>query len=101
MNGVLTKGGKKYFMTLIDDATRFCYIYLLQTKDEALDYFKIHKAEVEKSTREKDKHLRSDRGGKYFSKIFDEFSEEHGVIHERRLPIHPNQTGLLKGKTAP
>jgi hypothetical protein len=46
MNGVLTKGGKRYFMTLIDDATRFCYIYLLRTKDEALDYFKIYKAKV-------------------------------------------------------
>ena len=23
MNGVLTKGGKRYFMTLIDDSTRF------------------------------------------------------------------------------
>ena len=47
MNGVLTKGGKRYFMTLIDDASRFCYAYLLQTKDEALDYFKIYKTEVE------------------------------------------------------
>jgi hypothetical protein len=34
-------------MTLIDDASRFCYVYLLKTKDEALDYFKIYKAEVE------------------------------------------------------
>src|SRR5438045_844989 len=25
MNGVLTKGGKRYFMTLIDDSTRYCY----------------------------------------------------------------------------
>ena len=33
MNGVLTKGGKRYFMTLIDDASRFCCVYLLQTKD--------------------------------------------------------------------
>ena len=32
MNGVLTKGGKKYFMTLIDDSTRYCYVYLLNTK---------------------------------------------------------------------
>jgi hypothetical protein len=32
MNGVLTKGGKRYFMTLIDDASRFCYVYLLKTK---------------------------------------------------------------------
>ena len=47
MNGVLTKGGKKYFMTLIDDSTRYCYVYLLNTKDEALHYFKIYKAEVE------------------------------------------------------
>ena len=40
MNGVLTTGGKKYFMALIDDATRFCYVYLLNTKDAALHYFK-------------------------------------------------------------
>ena len=46
-NGVLTKGGKTYFMTLIDDCTRFCYIYLLKSKDEALHYFKMYKAEVE------------------------------------------------------
>jgi hypothetical protein len=47
MNGVLTKGEKKYFMTLIDDSTRFCYIYLLKSKDEALHYFKIYKDEIE------------------------------------------------------
>jgi hypothetical protein len=43
MNGVLTKGGKRYFMTLIDDTSRFCYVYLLKTKYEALDYIKICK----------------------------------------------------------
>jgi hypothetical protein len=47
MNGVLTKGEKRYFMTLIDDATKFCYVCLLRTKDEASDYFKIYKAKVE------------------------------------------------------
>ena len=41
MNGVLTKGGKKHFMTLIDDSTRFCYIYLLKSKDEVLQYFNL------------------------------------------------------------
>jgi hypothetical protein len=47
MNGVLKKGEKRYFMTLIDVATRFCYIYLLRTKDKSLDYFKIYKGQVE------------------------------------------------------
>jgi hypothetical protein len=42
MNGVLTKGGKRYFKTLIYDSTRFCYIYLLKSKDEVLHYFKIN-----------------------------------------------------------
>jgi hypothetical protein len=35
MNGVLTKDGKRCFMTLIDDSTRFYYIYLLKSKYEA------------------------------------------------------------------
>jgi len=26
MNGVLIKEGKRYFMTLIDDATKYCYV---------------------------------------------------------------------------
>jgi hypothetical protein len=47
MNGLLTRGGKRYFMTFIDDASLFCYIFLLKSKDEALHYFKIYKAEVE------------------------------------------------------
>ncbi|GKE11359.1 zinc finger, CCHC-type containing protein [Tanacetum coccineum] len=37
---------KKYFMTFIDDASRFCYVYLLHSKDEALDKFKVFKTEV-------------------------------------------------------
>ena len=44
MNGLLTRGGKRYFITFIDDATHFCYIYMLKTKDEALHDFKIYKA---------------------------------------------------------
>jgi hypothetical protein len=34
MNRELTKDGKRYFITFIDDCTRFCYVYLLKTKDE-------------------------------------------------------------------
>jgi hypothetical protein len=53
MNGELTKGGKRYFMTFIDDCTRFCYVYLLKSKDEALNYVKIYKAEVENQLEKK------------------------------------------------
>jgi hypothetical protein len=68
MNGELTKGGKKYFMTLIDESTRYCYVYLLKSKDEALNFFKIYKAEAENQLDRKIKRLRSDRGGEYFQR---------------------------------
>ena len=57
-------------MTLIDDCTRFCYIYLLKLKDEALHYFKIYKAEVENQLERKIKRARSEHGGEYLSNLF-------------------------------
>ena len=98
MNGVLTKGGKRYFMTLIDDCTRFCYIYFFKSKDEALHYFKIYKAEVENQLERKIKRVRSDRGGEYFSNNFTSFCEEHGIIHERTPPYSPQSNGVAERK---
>jgi hypothetical protein len=34
-------------MTLIDESTRYCYVDLLKSKDEALNFFKIYKVEAE------------------------------------------------------
>jgi transposase InsO family protein len=95
---VLTEGRKRYFMTLIDDATRFCYVYLFKTKDEALNCFKIYKAEVETQLEKKIERLRSDRGGEYFSNDFDLFCAEHGIIHERMPPYSPQSNGIAERK---
>ena len=46
-NLIPSLGNKKYVITLIDEYSRFCYVYLLHSKDEALDKFKIYKTEVE------------------------------------------------------
>jgi hypothetical protein len=70
---VLTEGGQKYFMIMIDDTSRYCYVYLLKTKDEALNCFKIYKTEVENQLEKKIKIFRSDRGGEYFSNEFNLF----------------------------
>ena len=98
MNGELTKDGKRYFMTFIDDCTRFCYVYMLKTKDEALHYFKIYKAEVENQLERKVKRLRTDHGGEYFSSEFSKFCVEHGIIHERTSPYSPQSNAIAERK---
>ena len=98
MNGVLTKGERRYFMTLIDDSTRYCYVYLLNSKDEDLNFFKIYKAEAENQLDRKIKRLRSDHGGEYFSNEFYLFYAEHGIIHERTPPYSPQSNEVAERK---
>ena len=43
----LTRGGKRYFITFTDDYSKYTYVYLLKTKDEAFEKLKIFKEEVE------------------------------------------------------
>lgn len=61
MMNTLSKGGKSYFITLIDDASKYTYMYLLRTKDEVFEKFKSYKAEVKNLFNLKIKVLRSDR----------------------------------------
>ena len=86
-------------MTLIDDSTIFCYVSLLNTKDEALHYFKIYKAEVENQLEKKVKRVRYDRGVQYFYNEFDLFCVEHGIIHEWTPPYSPQSNGVAERKT--
>nr|GEV43995.1 zinc finger, CCHC-type [Tanacetum cinerariifolium] len=53
---------KKYFVTFLDDASRFFYVYLLHSKDEALDKFKVFKIEVELQQGSMIKKFRTDMG---------------------------------------
>ena len=50
-------------------------------KDETLDYIKIYKAEAKNQLERKIKHLRSNHGGEFFPKLFNEFCGEHVIIH--------------------
>ena len=93
-----TRGGKNYYISFIDDCSKYCYIYLLNTKDEALNYFKNYKAEVENQLDKKIKILRSDRGGEYESKDFAEFCSLNGIIHQTTAPYTPQQNGVAERK---
>ena len=94
---IRTRGGKKYFITLIDDYTRYSYVYLIWTKDEVLKIFIQYKNEVENQLGKKIKKLRSDRGGEYESP-FGEFCKEHGIIHQTTASYTPQENGITERK---
>ena len=91
------QGGKKYFLTLIDDCIRYCYVYLLRSKDEALEMFQHFKNEVENQLDRKIKVIRSDRGGEYEAP-FGDFCSQHGIIHQTTAPYSPQQNGVVERK---
>jgi transposase InsO family protein len=74
-------------------------VFLLKTKDEALECFKTYKAKVENQLEKKIKRVRSDRGGEYFSNEFDLFCAEKGIIHERTPPYSPQSNGVAEKRT--
>nr|GEX88512.1 zinc finger, CCHC-type [Tanacetum cinerariifolium] len=61
---------KNYFVTFIDGASRFCYVSLLHTKDEALYKFKVFNTKVELQQRSLIKRFRTDSGGGYMDTLY-------------------------------
>ncbi|GKB59637.1 putative RNA-directed DNA polymerase [Tanacetum coccineum] len=97
--------GHKYFITFIDDYSRYTYVYLIKEKSESLDVFKIFKAEVENQLNRKIKIVRSDRGGEYYGKHSDLgqsprpfalYCQENGIVNQFTMPYTPQQNGVAE-----
>ena len=61
--------GNVYFVTFIDDFSRYGYVFLILEKSQVPNCFKIFKTEVENQLDTTIKVLRSDRGGEYFGRF--------------------------------
>ena len=57
---IKTQGGYEYYVTFIDDYSRYEYLYLMHCKSETFDKFKEFRVEVEKQLGVPIKSLRSD-----------------------------------------
>ena len=88
----------KYFVTFIDDFTRFTWVYFLQSKSEVFFEFKVFLALIETQFSTKIKILRSDSGGEYMSNEFQISLQSHGIISQRSCPLTPRQNGVAKRK---
>ena len=86
-------GGAEYFLTFIDDYTRYTWVYPLKTKDQV---FMEWKALVEKSVGKKLKTFRTDNGGEYTSNQFEDYLKGEGIRHECTIPKTPEQNGVAE-----
>ncbi|WKA08320.1 hypothetical protein VitviT2T_026051 [Vitis vinifera] len=67
-------GGYKYFITFIDDFSRYGYVELIHEKSDSLNVFKAFKAKVELQLGKPIKAVKSDRGGEYYGR-YDEIAQ--------------------------
>ena len=81
-------GNEKYFITFIDDFSRYYYIYLLHEKSQVVDALEVYIVEVERQLNKKVKIIRSYRGGEYYGRYdglgqrlgpFSKLLENHGI----------------------
>jgi len=89
-------GRVHYFITFIDDYSRWCEVRFLKSNDEVANAFKAYKNLVEKQTGEKIKFIQSDNGKEYFNSIifaFDNFLSEEGIQRRLTVPHTPQQNG--------
>jgi hypothetical protein len=91
---VESKGGKLYYVTFIDDKTRLTHLYLLKTKDEAVDTYKKYEAWVETQMNKKIRALNSERGGEYQGKEFVAYLKSKGMIQKLNVHDTPQHAGV-------
>jgi hypothetical protein len=97
--------GYDSFITFTDDYSRYGYIYPIKERSEALDKFKIFKAEVKNHHNKKIKIVRSDRGGEYYGRHtpygqilgpFAKFLQENDIVTQYSTPGEPQQNGVAE-----
>ena len=89
-------GNLRYYVTFIDDYSRYTHVYFIKRKSEVLDKFKEFVSYATNTTGKKVKVLRSDNGGEYCSMAFQEYMKQHGIVHQTTVPYSPEQNGVAE-----
>uniref|UniRef100_H3HA27 Integrase catalytic domain-containing protein n=1 Tax=Phytophthora ramorum TaxID=164328 RepID=H3HA27_PHYRM len=91
-----TFGGKRYFVTFIDDKSHFCAVYLLRNKSEVTAKFAEFVAFAETQTGKRVQTLRSDNGGEYTSGAIAKFCADRGIVQKFTPPYTPQLNGVAE-----
>ena len=92
----MARGSFSYFITFIDDYSRYGYLYLMKHKFESFEKFKEFRNEVEKQAKKCIKVLCSDRGREYLLDQYKESIKENGIISQLSPLATPQHNGVAE-----
>ena len=93
---VATKGGKRYYVTFIDDKTRLTNLYFLAKKSDSFESYKDYEAWCDTQLGAKIKVLHSDRGGEYEGQEFILYLNSRGTERKRTVHDTPQHNGVAE-----
>ena len=91
-----TPGGNRYFLLLVDDASRFMWAALIPSKDAAAEAIKRIKLSAEAESGQKIRVLRTDNGGEFTVADFATYCAEQGIKRHFSAPHSPQQNGVVE-----
>jgi transposase InsO family protein len=91
-----TPGGRRYFLLLIDDLSRYMWVVVIGTKGEATDAIRRVQAAAEAECDRKLCVLRTDNGGRVTAAEFTSYCADEGVQRHYSMPYSPQQNGIIE-----
>lgn len=85
--------GMKYFVLFKDAATSYRYIYFIKNKSDVMEMFKKYNNIVKNKYMHSVRILHTDNGKEYVNKVFKEYLDKEGIVHELTAPYTPEQNG--------
>ncbi|KAI3685594.1 hypothetical protein L6452_34843 [Arctium lappa] len=93
---MMSIGKKSYCLVIVDDFSRFTWVYFLRTKDETSGLIKYFVLRVENQTNLRVKVIRSDNGTEFKNNDLNCFCEEKGIERQYSAPRTPQQNGVAE-----
>jgi transposase InsO family protein len=90
-------GGSKYCLVILDDYSRFTWVFFLQEKSQTQDTLKGFLRWAQNEFGLRVKKIRSDNGTEFKNSQIDGFLEE-GIKNEFSSPYTPQQNGVVERK---
>jgi transposase InsO family protein len=91
-------GGNKYGLIIIDDYSRFTWVFFLQDKSKTQDVLKKLLGRAQNKFDAKVKKIRSDNDTEFKNTQVEDFLDEEGIKHEFFAPYTPQQNRVTERK---